>query len=347
MTLWFQLGKLVTVLLLLVLLHGDVQADRSQHSPGAAKFVSIVLGAAGGLREDNLTAYLLAPFGDARFIALDAGTLLAGIKIAKNLGSFDDIQVPPESSLSLEGRVLQEHIKAYAISHAHLDHISGLILNSTDDTPKSILGLDPTIDILRDHVFNWQVWPNFGNEGREPHLRKYTYVRLQLAQAYPVPGTAMTIEPFVLSHAQGYAATAFLIQAAGFYVLYCGDTGPDAVEPSTHLHALWTRIAPLIQAKRLRAIFLEVSFPSERPDHLLFGHLTPRWMRQELGRLAQIVNPATPTAALQGLTVVVTHIKPSLTTGSSPEERIAHQLHELNDLGVHFVFAQQGKRLAF
>ena len=140
MTQWLQLGKLVTVLLLLLSLHGDVQADRSQPPPDAAKFVTIVLGAAGGLREDNLTAYLLAPFGDTRFIALDAGTLLAGLKIAKNLGSFDDIQVPPESSLSLEGWVLHEHIKAYAISHAHLDHISGLILNSTDDTSKPILG---------------------------------------------------------------------------------------------------------------------------------------------------------------------------------------------------------------
>ena len=51
-----------------------------------------------------------------------------------------------------------------SLSHAHLDHISGLILNAPDDSPKPILGLDATIDTLRDHVFNWRVWPNFGNE---------------------------------------------------------------------------------------------------------------------------------------------------------------------------------------
>jgi predicted ATPase len=38
----------------------------------------------------------------------------------------------------------------------------------------------------------------------------------------------MTIQAFLLSHA-GTPSTAFLIQAAGFYGLYCGDTGPEAV----------------------------------------------------------------------------------------------------------------------
>jgi 3',5'-cyclic-nucleotide phosphodiesterase len=118
----------------------------------------------------------------------------------------------------------------------------------------------------------------------------------------------MTIQAFPLSHA-GPPSTAFLIQAAGFYVLYCGDTGPDAVEHRDNLHTLWAVIAPLVHTNKLRAIFLEVSYPDERPDHLLFGHLTPRWLMEELGRLAQVVDPQHPHMALHGLTVVVTHIK--------------------------------------
>src|SRR5262249_13845591 len=66
------------------------QINGAPSQSAAAKFVSIVLGAAGGLSEDNLTSYLLAPVADTRFIALDAGTLLSGIKVAIDRGSFAD-----------------------------------------------------------------------------------------------------------------------------------------------------------------------------------------------------------------------------------------------------------------
>jgi 3',5'-cyclic-nucleotide phosphodiesterase len=336
----------VLVWLVVTSVSGDGRADPPHPGAASAKFVTIVLGAAGGLSEDNLTSYLLAPVGDTRFIALDAGTLLSGIRVAKARGSFDAIHVPPESALTLEGWILQEHIKAYVLSHAHLDHVSGLILNSPDDSQKPILGLDATIDTLRDHVFNWQVWPNFGNEGRAPQLRKYTYRRLVPAQEYAIPGTSMTVQPFPLSHA-GSPSTALLIQAAGFYVLYCGDTGPDAVEQRDNLHTLWQTIAPLVRTGQLRAIFLEVSYPAERPDHVLFGHLTPTWLRQDLGRLAHLVHPQQPHQALRGLTIVVTHIKPELMQGLSPQERIAQQLHAGNNLGVRFIIASQGSRIEF
>lgn len=338
--------SLILLVFLVTAVRGDGHAEHPDPGSASAQFVTIVLGAAGGLHEANLTAYVLAPIGEKRFVALDAGTVLSGLQVAARMGSFADIQVPPTSSLTLEGWILREHIKAYALSHAHLDHISGLILNAPDDSPKPILGLDATLDTLRDHVFNWLVWPNFGNEGRAPQLRQYTYQRMQPGQEYAIPDTSMTIRAFPLSHA-GAPSTAFLIQTAGFYVLYCGDTGPDAVDQRDTLRTLWTVIAPLVQAKKLRAIFLEVSYPDERPDHLLFGHLTPRWLMAELGHLAQIVQPEHPHAALHGLTIVVTRIKPVLTHGPSPQERITQQLQARNDLGVRFIVASQGSRLEF
>ena len=125
-----------------------------------AKFIAIPLGCKGGLIESDLTSYLLAPAGDANFIALDAGTLLAGLRQAKKKGSLQNIKIPPDSPLNLEGVVLKNHIKAYAISHAHLDHIAGMVINAPDDSSKPILGLPSTIDTIRDHMFNWKTWPN-------------------------------------------------------------------------------------------------------------------------------------------------------------------------------------------
>jgi 3',5'-cyclic-nucleotide phosphodiesterase len=67
----------------------------------------------------------------------------------------------------------------------------------------------------------------------------------------------------------------------------------------------------------------------------------------ELGRLAQLVQPQHPHAALHGFPIVVTHIKPALTPGPSPQERITQQLQARNELGVRFIVASQGSRLEF
>jgi cAMP phosphodiesterase len=44
---------------------------------------------------------------------------------------------------------------------------------------------------------------------------------------------------------------------------------------------------------------------------------------------------------------VITHIKPALTLGPSPQERITQQLQERNTLGVRFIVASQGSRIEF
>jgi len=67
----------------------------------------------------------------------------------------------------------------------------------------------------------------------------------------------------------------------------------------------------------------------------------------ELGHLAQLGDSQHPQVALQGLTVVITHIKPVLTSGPSPQEQIAQQLQARNTLGVRFIVPSQGSRLEF
>ena len=310
-------------------------------------FQAIPLGTSGGLYEDNLSAYLLAPKGSGDFISLDAGTLMAGLRKAEQLGSLQGIVTAADGDWTPAGAMLQKHIKAYLISHPHLDHVAGLVINSPDDAAKDILGTDATINTLRDHLFNWKVWPAFGSEGTGFLLKKYRYVRLAPMRSVTIAGTAMTVEPYVLSHGGGTESTAFLVQACGAYVLYCGDTGPDTVEKSEAMHRIWQRVAPLIKAGSLKAIFLEVSYPDGTPDKALFGHLTPAWLLSELHELAALVDPSQPSAALKGLTVVVSHIKPTLKAGAPIAERIMQQVQARNDLGVRFVLPEQGKRLEF
>jgi cAMP phosphodiesterase len=64
---------------------------------------------------------------DSTFLCLDAGTVNTGIRKAIEQKSFNG----PEE------KVLKDQIKGYFISHGHLDHLSGLIINSPADSKKT------------------------------------------------------------------------------------------------------------------------------------------------------------------------------------------------------------------
>ncbi len=309
-------------------------------------FNVVVLGCEGGLAEGNLSCYLLTRPGSGSYVALDAGTVLGGLRQAVARGSLNDCKPGRDSNQSHEGWVLRQGIKAYLVSHAHIDHVSGLVIDSTDDTPKPLLGLNPTIDDLRDHLFNWKTWPNFGSEGERP-LNQYRYQRLSEGESCSVEGTDLQVQAFTLSHSNHYPSSAFLVRGGEQYLLYCGDTGPDEVEKSQGLQRVWEACAPLVREGRLRGVMLESSYPFGREPGQLFGHLTPEWLMKELHRLAALVDPQQPQKALAGLKVAVTHIKPSLEKGKPPRQLVEEQLRQRNDLGVEFVFPEQGQRLDF
>ena len=157
----------------------------------------------------------------------------------------------------------------------------------------------------------------------------------------------MTVEAFVVSHGAPYESTAFLVRSGEYCVLYFGDVGPEGVEGTGLITAVWERVAPLIADGKLLGMFLEISYAEGRPDNLLFGHLTPSWMMAEMHALAQLIDPADPYAALDGFPVIVTHVKPIFQMVEPPQSVIARQLDQINDLGIDFIFPHQGMRIDF
>lgn len=307
----------------------------------AASIDVVAVGAGGGLDEGDLSAWLVSAPGGG-YVLLDAGSVLHGMKVAHGRGAFPEVDraLSPDQAAGL---VLRTHTRAVLVSHPHLDHALGLVTASPDDVPRSVYGLGSTVDALRDHAFNWKLWANLGSEGVPPALKRITWSRLAPGAATPLPGTGFTVRAWPLAHA-GVESAAFLLEGAHGAVLYLGDTGPDAVEKSERLALLWERIAPLVRSRALRGIFIEVSYPSDRPDALLFGHLTPRHLTAELTRLARAVDPGNPRA-LADLTVVITHIKPSL-DGVDVRGVIATELSQMNTVGVRYVLPKQGDRFA-
>jgi 3',5'-cyclic-nucleotide phosphodiesterase len=299
-------------------------------------FDVIVLGALGGIQDGNLSSYLIRPHGDRNAIACDAGSLVNGLKVAQDKGVFRDVKVPEGSTDSVIGHVLKNDIKGYLISHAHLDHVQGLVIVSPDDSNKTIYGLPSVSAEIEQNYFNWKAWPNMLDRGQPPQLRKYHLEDLKPREAKELTGTRMTVTPFPLNHG-GAESTAFLIESGDDAILCFGDTGPDEVQKVSNMQEIWKAIADKVRQRTLKAIILEVSYTSDRPDNLLFGHLTPKWVHKTLQTLDQEAGGN----ALKGLPVVVSHIKYSL-TGEQPQEAIRKELEAGNDLGVQFVIPEQG-----
>lgn len=292
-------------------------------------FQVIPLGIRGGLDESNLSAYMVAAAGSSDFICLDAGTIRAGLEKAIQQKLF---QKDAET-------VLQENIKGYLISHGHNDHVEGLIINSTNDSKKFIYGMPYVIDVFKSNYFSWKSWANFANEGEAPALGKYRYVPLPERKDTAIANTHLTVTAFPLSHSNPYQSTAFLIQNSGHYLLYLGDTGADRIEKSNRLAQLWQAVAPLIKAKLLQAIFIEVSYANAQPENQLYGHLTPALLMEELGKLANLSGKD----ALREVRIVITHMKPS----PNAVPAITRELTENNPLHLQLVFPEQAVRMQF
>ncbi|HLX90863.1 MAG TPA: 3',5'-cyclic-nucleotide phosphodiesterase [Puia sp.] len=294
------------------------------------EFTVIPLGVLGGGDESNLSSYMVAAGVSDNFVCLDAGTIRFGIRRAIEMGTFR----------TSESSVMRENIKGYLISHPHLDHVAGLIINSPDDTDKAIYGLPFCIDILKEKYFTWKSWANFADQGDSPALAKYHYVLLDSSLETKIVGTDLYVRPFLLSHASPNLSTAFLIRNNNSYLLYLGDTGADSLENSSRIMSLWKAVSPIVKLHALKAIFVESSFSDEQPLNRLFGHLTPSLLMNELNQLAAF----TGKNSLHNLPVVVTHIKPS---EKDAVNKIKNELASKNSLELKLVFPEQGIKIEF
>ena len=290
-------------------------------------FTIIPLGVKGGLDESNLSAYLVKAKGAEIYICLDAGTIYTGLqKITKS-----NIFTPLKDATDIQ----KKYINSYFISHGHLDHTAGLVLNSPGDSyKKNIYAIPSVIEVLKSSQFSSKSWSNFANEGDQPIIGKYNYQHLTPEKEIEVVGTGLFVTPFVLSHVKPYESTAFLVRNQSDYLLYLGDTGPDEVEHSTQLANLWNHIAPLVQKNQLQYIFIEVSFSNKVPDASLYGHLTPNWLMKEMSQLQKLTGDK-----LKNVVIMVTHIKPC----DGCEMVIKDELKIANSLGLNIQFPQQGE----
>lgn len=188
----------------------------------------------------------------------------------------------------------------------------------------------------------------------------------------------MSVSSFPLNHGTNdlgeYGSTAFLIRhdLTNRSFLFFGDVEPDSLAKKAKTINVWRTAAPMIPDS-LSTIFIECSWPSKQPDHLLYGHLNPKHLVSELMALArEVLTCRTKSVAsrqtrkrqktaqvsdedlkgvLAGLRVFIMHCKDDLNgVMDKPIQQVILEevLEVLKDkeLGVEVQLAEQGMTIS-
>ena len=220
-----------------------------------------ILGCSGGIGGDLRTTSMLLDHD----VLIDAGT---GV-----------------GDLSIGELALIDHI---FVTHSHMDHVTSIpfILDTVGwmrDKPLTLYATAETLDILREHLFNWKLWPDFAQipDAQNPVLR-YQPIRLGV----PVVLGARRITALPANHV--VPAVGFQIDSGKTSLVFTGDT--------TINDALWPQVNAIAN---LRYLIVETALSDrERELALASKHLCPSMLAEELKKLKLFPE------------IYITHLKP-------------------------------------
>ncbi len=159
-----------------------------------------VLGCSGGVGDGKLTTSLRL----GSTILIDAGTGL-GTLSAQDMARIDHI----------------------LLTHSHQDHIAllPLLLESVylmRSQPVTLYGRAETLDALRQHIFNWKIYPDFSQLALFKNKAEFLF-RYQELKAYePVEIAGWRIHGVPMDHA--VPVFAYVFEKPGIRFAFTGDT---------------------------------------------------------------------------------------------------------------------------
>lgn len=190
----------------------------------------------------------------------------------------DDRVAIDAGSLAMSTNEIQKkQIRDVVLTHAHIDHIAGLPLFIDDlfahlEKPIEIYATVEVIRILRENIFNWDVYPNFAElENENGAVLKYRPFEIE--------------KPFKAGHLQINAVSVnHKVPAVGFVVsdgrakfAFTGDTA--------EMDRFWSVVNA---EKSLDALFIECAFPGNLSGLAeVSHHLTPQKLYRELKKFRQ------------------------------------------------------------
>ena len=221
-----------------------------------------VLGCSGGIGGRQLRTTAFRVDGD---ILLDAGSGVGDLSLAE-LTRIDHVFV----------------------THSHLDHVASIpflidTVGGMRSQPITVHAAAATIEILKNHLFNWSIWPDFSviPTPEAPFMR---YAEIEVGHTVTISGRAFT--PLPAHHT--VPAVGYHLDSGKGSLVFTGDTGPN-----DNLWRVVNRIG------NLRALIIETAFSNkERQLAEVSRHLCPSMLADELRKLERDAD------------IWVTHLKP-------------------------------------
>ncbi len=174
------------------------------------------------------------------------------------------------------------------ITHSHLDHIASipLLIDSVGEGrafPLTVYAPAETVHILRSHIFNWLIWPDFSAipDRARPFLR---FQPFNVGESIRFGNRVITALPAYHT----VPAAAYCLDGGDGQLVYSGDT--------TYCPEL---IAEINRLPRLRHLIVETAFGDDQHGLALASrHLCPRLLAAMLDEIS--VSPQ----------VHISHLKP-------------------------------------
>ncbi len=221
-----------------------------------------ILGCSGGIGSGQRTTSLLLDHD----ILIDAGT---GVQ-----------------DLSVDQLAQIDHV---FLTHSHLDHISSLPLivdsvGSLRDRPVQVHALPETISALKEHIFNWTIWPDFTEN---PHYDSPAMVFVPVSVDETVQLNNRGIRALQAIHT--VPALGYHLSGPDGSLVFSGDTGPNP--------DFWRYVNGVTVLEHL---IVETAFSNREQDLAVSAkHLFPIQLSEELEQLHR--QPK----------LWITHLKPS------------------------------------
>ncbi len=189
------------------------------------------------------------------------------------------------SELSLAELCAIDHI---FVTHSHLDHIAciPMLLDSVwtlRQQPITIYAIGETLEILKQHIFNWKIWPDFSEIPSAQHP-SMLYQSIELGKTVVLNGRNITAIP--ANHV--VPAVGYHLDSGAASLVFSGDT--------TTNNALWKVVNKI---DNLRYLIIESAFSNSEKDlAVLSKHLCPSMLSMELAKFKREAE------------VFITHLKP-------------------------------------
>lgn len=189
------------------------------------------------------------------------------------------------ADLSIAELAVIDHV---FLTHTHLDHIASLplMIDTVADRrsrPLTVYGTPAVLTILRNHIFNWAIWPDFSEvpTAENPFMR---YQSIEIGETIHLEGRKITALP--AEHT--VPAVGYCLDSGAASLVFSGDTGV--------CDSFWRMVNRI---PNLRHLIIECAFSNrEQRLAIVSKHLCPDMLANELQKLERDCE------------IHITHLKP-------------------------------------